>query len=1203
MKKQFESTIQLGNDQQNPTIIHNDATNNELHILDKDSNFKKLKSLESILDALQNYEASYLGITTPNENKVSYYIKAIIDRLKLKTKTYVVASIAERDALTNLVTGDQCFVVPVSGAREDYVWNGTIWILDSSTDWQEVRFYATKAGFPVTGISVYIYIDISTNFMWRWDTTLVDYVKIGGSDIVFGTQQECEDAVITTPITDISDTKPPSLRGLRYFWEKVKSLGTQLNYNKTWIGNISNIAVETDVIDINMTSGALVTVAAGSWNASNEYTGTLPTGTDTIYDGTNGVDTNYYYNMYNGTLRRIPRAVGLPSLTTNKTWKGNSSNVAIEVDFPTVGLPPLTNTKIWQGNISNVATEIDLPTITFTNQTESENATTTTPITDILEVKVVSLRGVRYFWEKVKTLTLISFSEIVNFAKSITLGDQTAERYLLSEVTTKKIISDSFGASKVLITGSDSKPSSKSLVTSLGTDDTSIPTSKAINDVIEARRILLNAGTITRPTVTFGTNTFTITTCDCYLYSTPNFNGTINKYTIPQLTNQAITTNTYYYVMISYNSGTPIYTITTDNTIANHSDTIQVCQVIHEQPAGGIIDNYNVFFVGEYGLGLSNKISHRLIHTERFGYESGLALSETGTRYINVTDGMLWYDGSEISIALTNSNTTNYHFYYLVSSVWNANLQASYNNTQYNNAGNLASLGSNKYAVNWIFRSILDSNLTLFVVLGNGDYTLAQAQASTIPTIPTVISKSSILVGRIIVKKGDSVATQIDSAFTKSFSASGIGNHNDLAGLQGGVVNTYNHSDQPINTADSPVFTGKWTFGGITNNKSFTGLNTTITGNITLGEHFVVLSNTATTLTITLPAVATSSGRVYTIRNINTGTATIDPNASELIDGSLTLIVYAGESITIECDGLAWYIIAIGGKFSDVFALPNTNVSQPIYGTQGIFPIGRFGTDFSGAAVVNEQTTAIATVTHLIKALTSQTSQLLLLQDSSGNFLGSVEASGSQQILRGKYIYEAQSLTADTIGDVRSYTDANGTYKQICTVANAAKGLGTWLEIESLLIIGTLNIKTAYGKSGSYYDTATTERGQCILMTADEALSKGNVCSFIQGGTSNRVKKTPVSGNENDMAVGVAITSAAGAGSTLWMAVSGIVQVLPETGTTPTLGYVITTSGSVAGTVTQSASAPATATHFKEVGHWCETVAINTICKAIIHFN
>ncbi|HEY4720858.1 MAG TPA: hypothetical protein VII92_03365, partial [Anaerolineae bacterium] len=50
----------------------------------------------------------------------------------------------------------------------------------------------------------------------------------------------------------------------------------------------------------------------------------------------------------------------------------------------------------------------------------------------------------------------------------------------------------------------------------------------------------------------------------------------------------------------------------------------------------------------------------------------------------------------------------------------------------------------------------------------------------------------------------------------------------------------------------------------------------------------VIICNKATAMTITLPA-ATGSGRTYHIKNINTGTVTIDGDGSETIDGATTV--------------------------------------------------------------------------------------------------------------------------------------------------------------------------------------------------------------------------------------------------------------------------------------------------------------------------
>lgn len=76
----------------------------------------------------------------------------------------------------------------------------------------------------------------------------------------------------------------------------------------------------------------------------------------------------------------------------------------------------------------------------------------------------------------------------------------------------------------------------------------------------------------------------------------------------------------------------------------------------------------------------------------------------------------------------------------------------------------------------------------------------------------------------------------------------------------------------------------------------------------TLGaDNNVLLCNG--TFTVNLPAVASSSRRVYTIKNIGSGTVTLDGNGSETIDGATTQTLAQYDSLTVVCDGSNWYII------------------------------------------------------------------------------------------------------------------------------------------------------------------------------------------------------------------------------------------------------------------------------------------------------
>lgn len=99
------------------------------------------------------------------------------------------------------------------------------------------------------------------------------------------------------------------------------------------------------------------------------------------------------------------------------------------------------------------------------------------------------------------------------------------------------------------------------------------------------------------------------------------------------------------------------------------------------------------------------------------------------------------------------------------------------------------------------------------------------------------------------------------------------------------------------------VLEGGDTIAGLQRSITSVSVNTTLTAN-----HYTVLVSGTTT--ITLPAAASHNKRIYNIKNVGVGTVTIDANASETIDGSLTQVLSLSNSnLTIQCDGTGWYIL------------------------------------------------------------------------------------------------------------------------------------------------------------------------------------------------------------------------------------------------------------------------------------------------------
>lgn len=79
---------------------------------------------------------------------------------------------------------------------------------------------------------------------------------------------------------------------------------------------------------------------------------------------------------------------------------------------------------------------------------------------------------------------------------------------------------------------------------------------------------------------------------------------------------------------------------------------------------------------------------------------------------------------------------------------------------------------------------------------------------------------------------------------------------------------------------------------------------------VVAGDKGTLIDCTANTWTLSLTAAATlGSGFAFAVRNSGSGVITIDPNASELIDGAATISLAAGESCFVTCDGTGFKTI------------------------------------------------------------------------------------------------------------------------------------------------------------------------------------------------------------------------------------------------------------------------------------------------------
>ena len=294
------------------------------------------------------------------------------------------------------------------------------------------------------------------------------------------------------------------------------------------------------------------------------------------------------------------------------------------------------------------------------------------------------------------------------------------------------------------------------------------------------RRTPLYCGTTTVPTITDnGGGNVTIGACVANLNVTTDGSGQIAVCSLSALT-VTLTDAMQNFIVADYNGGTPILRNTTTRSDINWFSVVPVYTIYRN----GTSLRYISWDAA--GTELSEKLLNRTVNNRRFEYDAsvgGLTLSEAATQYVVISAGAVWNGVHLQTLSSFNSSANTLEFYYHSGGVWTSSTITQYPNTQYDNGTALQTLTNNRYAVIWVFRGV-ETTSRAYCVLGTGDYSLASAQASSMPSVPSIISSQAILVGRIIIKKSDTTAYQIDSAFAVSLTSSAVSNHNDLAGIQ-----------------------------------------------------------------------------------------------------------------------------------------------------------------------------------------------------------------------------------------------------------------------------------------------------------------------------------------------------------------------------------------------------------------------------------
>ena len=271
--------------------------------------------------------------------------------------------------------------------------------------------------------------------------------------------------------------------------------------------------------------------------------------------------------------------------------------------------------------------------------------------------------------------------------------------------------------------------------------------------------------------------------------------GKLIAFDIAATTDVALTDNSMNYIYIDYNSGTPIYAVTTTYENINFNTQIIIGRVYRAS---------TVLYISNVGQDIQNSTLrdlYRIQYVRKMEWGSGAALSfASATRQPTVSGGVYFSNYDKVITSPFDASAADRFtaWYRNGSGGWTlVGTQQNVDNANYDDGdGTLGALGTGDYGVHWVYQLVDGS---IHIQYGQSSYTsIANARNSTVPTSqPPAVTGLGILIGRLIILRNATAIYEASSAFASTFTGTATTQHNDLANIQGGVAGEYYHVEAP----------------------------------------------------------------------------------------------------------------------------------------------------------------------------------------------------------------------------------------------------------------------------------------------------------------------------------------------------------------------------------------------------------------------
>jgi hypothetical protein len=242
-------------------------------------------------------------------------------------------------------------------------------------------------------------------------------------------------------------------------------------------------------------------------------------------------------------------------------------------------------------------------------------------------------------------------------------------------------------------------------------------------------------------------------------------------------------TDTLYYVVLNYNSGSPTISLITG--LQDFTDNI---------PLGSVSKNASNevnYISGCYRLqdGVA-KLHYRAFELYGLYLTSGNTLAYSGTNNFTMTSGVIYEGINRLTQAAYDSAVVAFDYIHQDGvGGWTETPSNVIDYAHYDDGdGTLGDVGVSKYGCHWIYRHIDTGDI--YVLYGRGSYSLAEAEVTDIPSGPDHLTNFGCLIGRIIAPQAGGSFSSVQMVTDTIFTGASVAVHNDLGGLN---VADYKH--------------------------------------------------------------------------------------------------------------------------------------------------------------------------------------------------------------------------------------------------------------------------------------------------------------------------------------------------------------------------------------------------------------------------